>query len=159
MDEIRLKKFKITSTAKISIQYEKKNRRINTWDEYSMTCADLPRLELDKALQGLRRHVVEMCELPSSYQDRIKVTGVSFSYGGEAKVMGATIISQMELENSNCGLNLNTPHKASGPYSDQDADPKQLLTDDCISALEELQNEIKLYINGVRAQTSLFAII
>lgn len=157
--ETRIKKIKFTPTDKISIQYEKRNPKISTWDEYSMTCADLPRPQLRIAMQNLRTYVIEMCELPKNYLDRITVTGVSFSYGGEKEVMGATITSQMKLSFSNCGLNLNTPHKASESYTDYEADPKQLLSCECIVALDELCDEVIKYINGERAQVSMFAVV
>ena len=149
---IRIKKIKFTSTDKISIQYEKRNQKAKSWDEYSMTCADQPRPELKKAMQRLSSHVIEMCELSVDYLSRITVTGVSFSYGGENEVMGALTLS-------NCDLNLNTPHKASESYSENEADPKQLLTGECIQALYNLCDEIELYINGDRAQTNMFAVV
>lgn len=157
--KIRIKKIKFTPTEKISIQYEKKNKKVHTWDEYSMTCADLPRPQLRNAMQDLGPHIIEMCELPKNYLDRITVTGVSFSYGGDKDVMGATITSQMKLTFSNCDLNLNTPHKASESYNEYEADPKQLLTDDCIKVLDNLCAEIKLYIEGERAQINMFAVV
>lgn len=157
---MRIKKIKITKTDKINIEYEKFNETANTWDEYSLTCADAPRPELKQALHDLNVHVIDICELPEHYVCRIMVTGVSFSYGGENEVMGATIISQMQLLSSNCNLNLNTPHKASDSYNDEfEADPDQLLSDDCVDALDLLCDEVELYIKGERAQTTLFAVI
>ncbi len=152
---IRIKKVKITKHNRINIQYEKQNKNTETWDEYSLTCSDEPRPEFRLALARLATHVVEMCELPYEYKSRIIVNGVTFSYGGESETMGATIISQMELENSNTNLNLNTPHKGSEFYGD----PKQLLTDECIDDLEELIKEVELYIEGERAQMNLFQAI
>lgn len=155
---MRIKKIKFGKGNKISIGYEVLNTSTNTWDEYSMTCSDAPRPEFKEALQGLNVHVVDLCELPGSYTSRIKVTGVTFSYGGEAEVMGATITSQMKLSNSNCDLNLNTPHKASGSYNEYEVAPELLLTDDCIDALDHLCDEIELYVQSERAQTTLFAV-
>lgn len=155
---IRVKKFKFTKTNKVSINYEAYNTKAETWDEYSLTCADDPRPELRQVLSDLNVHVIDMCELPYEYRNRIKVTGVSFSHSGENEVMGAVIVSQMELDNSNCNLNLNTPHKASESYNDGPADSKQLLSDACVEALCDLCKEIELYINGERAQLNLFAV-
>ncbi|NQS75273.1 MAG: hypothetical protein HQP61_02350 [Peptococcaceae bacterium] len=97
-----------------------------------------------------------MCELPVTYTERIKVKGVSFSYGGDAEVMGATISAEMELDYSNCGLNLNTPHKPSAPYSDAEVDGECLLSDDCIEALDNLVVQTEAYARGERAQLALF---
>lgn len=155
---IRIKKFKFTKVDRVSINYDSYNKKAETWDEYSLICADEPRPDLRLALSRLAIHVVDMCELPFNYENRIKVNGVTFSYGGDDEVMGAVIVSQMELDNSNCSLNLNTPHKASDSYNQGEADPKQLLSDDCIEALNYLCEELELYINGDRAQLSLFAV-
>lgn len=151
---MRIRKVKITKYDQIAIVYEDgfMNR-----DEYSITCRDKARPEFYEALDALREHVIEMCELPEDYLERIKVKGVSFSYGGEFETMGATISASMELENSYQDLNLNTPHKASAMYNpDAPVDDMQLLTEDCIEALEALQYECEAYIKGDRAQGSLF---
>lgn len=156
--DLRIKKIKITSDNRIQVAYQKRVK--NVWDEYSFTCSDAPRPELYAALKSLAPYVIEMCELPEDYQDRIDVRGVTFSYSGENEVMGATIIAQMELKNSYTKLNLNTPHKASEPYSEVSVpDEMQLLSDDCVKALGELCEEVVLYIEGERAQQSLFASI
>lgn len=155
---LRIKKIKITSDKRINVSYEKISKT-GMWDEYTFTCSEMPRPELLTALADLAPHVIEMCELPKEYLSRIDVRGVTFSYGGEKEVMGATITSQMKLENSNCNLNLNTPHKASDSYSDAPADEKQLLSDGCIDDLGQLCEEVELYINGERAQGRLFAVI
>ena len=156
---MRPKKIKFTKTNKVNISYEETNKSTSSWDEYSLTCADAPRPELLSIMQALKIHVIKMCELPIEYLNRITVTGVTFSYAGENDVMGATITAQMQLEFSNCDLNLNTPHKASESYNiNYEADDKQLLSDDCVEALDKLWDEIDLYIKGERAQTNLFAI-
>lgn len=154
----RIKKVKITNDDKIHIIFEKRAKNREGWDEYSITCSEQARPEFYIALRGLAGHVAEMCELPEDYANRIQVRGVSFSFGGEKEVMGATITAQMELYNSNCPLNLNTPHKASDSYSDIPADPMQLLTDECVNALYVLSNECDLYIGGERAQGQLFKV-
>ncbi|NSW92759.1 MAG: hypothetical protein HPY74_19315 [Firmicutes bacterium] len=138
--------------------YEKRSKI--GWDEYSFTCSEEPRPELYAALRALAPHVIKMCELPEDYLSRIDVRGVTFSYGGENEVMGATIIGQMELKNSYSKLNLNTPYKASDSYSEYaPPDEMQLLSGDCIEALEELCKEVELYIEGERAQQNMFAMI
>lgn len=152
---MRIRKVKITKYDQISIVFEDgpDNR-----DEYSLTCRDKARPEFYEALDALREHVIEMCELPEEYLDRITVKGVTFSYGGEFETMGATISASMELENSYQDLNINTPHKASAMYCPTTPDdPNQLLSGDCIEALEALQYECEAYIKGDREQGSLFS--
>ena len=156
MSKLRMKKVKITTEKKILMVYEKRSKT-GSWDEYSFTCSEDARPEFYKTLERLNVHVIEMCELPENYLSKITVRGVSFSYGGEAEVMGATISAAMALEHSYSNLNINTPHKASEMYNaDSDPDEMQLLTEDCIEDLLSLQTECEAYINGDRAQTSMF---
>jgi len=153
----RLIKVKLTKDDKIAIDYEQMNG--NSWDQYSFTCVEKALSSFYKALQDLASYTVEMCELPKDYLSRITVRGVSFSYGGEKEVMGATISARMKLNNSNCGLNLNTPHKASESYSDGPADEKQLLGTDCVTDLIDLRNECWNYVDGKRAQGKLELVV
>jgi hypothetical protein len=152
---VRIKKAKLSPMNKVTIMYEQKSTT-GAWDDYSFTCSEKPRLEFNQALEALAPHVVEMCELPDSYLNRIEVRGVSFSYGGDKEVMGATISASMKLDKSNQNLNLNTPHKASDSYNEYPADPKQLLSDGCVDALDEFISEVSAYIRGERAQGKLF---
>lgn len=152
---MRIKKVKITSEKKIAMVYEQQSKN-GFWDEYSFTCSEDARPEFYKAIEKLAEHVIDMCELPDNYLPKIKARGVSYSYGGEAEVMGATISAQMELENSYQNLNINTPYKASDSYNDNPPDEMQILSNECIRDLENLQEECMAYINGDRAQTSMF---
>ena len=154
---MRIKKVKITTENKIQMTYEQKTR-MGGWDEYSFTCSEKARPEFYDVMGGVAPHVIEMCELPESYLERITVRGVSFSYGGPGEVMGATISAAMKLDKSYQALNINTPHKASEMYNDGPVDEMQLLSDDCIKALEALQEECKAYISGDRAQVNLFSV-
>lgn len=151
---MRFKKIKLTKEGKTQIEYEVRSQK-GDWDEFSLSCSDEPKPEFRNALIDLGHDVVEMCELPDNYLGRIVVRGVSFSYGGEEEVMGAVIIAQMSLRKSNIPLNLNTPHKASAPYSES-GDDSQLLTDKCIERLEVLTEEAVDYVKGIRAQGNLF---
>jgi hypothetical protein len=152
-----MKKVKITNEKKIHMIYEVESKT-GSMDEYQFICSDPARPEFHEAFKKLAPHVIDMCELPDNYLDRITVKSVSFSYGGDKEVMGATISGSMELHYSNSGLNLNTPHKACDSYNDGPADENQLLSSDCVKALNELCKECELYINGDRAQGILFEV-
>lgn len=152
---MRFQKIKY-SKGKVKIEYELLNKGKKDWDQFSLACLDEPKPEFQIALRALSKDVIEMCELPENYLKRIMVTGVSFSYGGEAEILGATIISQMTLNRSNVNLNLNTPHKPSEPYSEE-GDATQCLSQDCVDRLASLELEAEEYINGNRAQGELFA--
>lgn len=154
---MRFKKIKVTSDNKISLQYEVKSGTGSLFDEFSFTTSDQAKPSFHEALQALKEDVRELCELPEEYRERIFVKGGSFSYGGENEVMGATIIANMSLRESNIPLNLVTPHKASEPYSDGKADPKALLSEDCVGRLRNLVEEAEKFVKGVRAQGNLFA--
>lgn len=127
---IRIKKAKINSDKKVVLAYEKQVRG-GIWDEYCFTCSDQARPEFYQAIGKLAPYVVEMCELPEEYLQKNLVRGVSFSYGGAD-------------EQSYC------------PGSD--GDEKQLLSDDCVRALDILCEEAELYIDGERAQGNLFSV-
>lgn len=126
-------------------------------DEYTVKCTEKPRPEFIAAMKALTEHVVMICELPSEYAKRIQVKGVSLNYGGPNETKGATITAAMLLENSNAPLNINTPNKAFDMYNeDADPDPKVLMSDECIDAIEDLETEARKYIAGHRAQGNLF---
>lgn len=157
---MKIKKVKLTKENKIHIAYEQRSKDPRFYDEFSFTCSEMARPEFYAALKELAMHVVYMCELPLVFVSKIKVRGVSFSYAGENDTMGATISAAMKLENSYPELNLNTPHKAEEMYNaDTPPDDMQLLSDACINALKELQEECVLYVKGDRAQGNLFSIV
>ena len=151
---MRIKKIKMTREGKIQMEYEVKNPKGGS-DEFSFSCADEPKPSFIVALNDLKPDVLEMCELPDDYLDRIRVSGVSFSYGGENETMGAVIIASMVLYKSNVALNLNTPHKTEDFYGET-GDEKQLLNPKCVSRLNRLVEEAEDYVKGIRAQGNLF---
>jgi hypothetical protein len=152
---IRITKVKVTVDKKVHIEYEQRNAR-GSWDEFALTCEEEALPSFYMAMASLSVHVVEICEMDSSFTvDRVKVRGVSFAYSGEKEVMGATISAGIELRKSYGQVNINTPFKASGSYGDGDPDPKAVLPDVCVEKLTTLQIEAIQYINGERAQQKL----
>ena len=153
---MRIKKVKKTKEDKVFIVFEKRTKA-GGYDEYSMACSEKALPEFYEAINNLSQYVVDMCELPRDFQDRIMVKGVSYSYGGESDTMGATIVAQLRLRESITDLNLNTPHKTQEYYNDNDnGDPMTLLSGDCANDLIDLQEECVKYINGDRAQEDMF---
>lgn len=156
---MRIRKVKITKENRMSMTYEVMNKR-GDWDLYTFVCADTARPEFYVAMASLADHVVEMCELPIDRLEKIKVKGVSFSFGGENDTMGATITAAMELDRSYQDLNINTPHKTVEMYNaDSPIDSMMILSSDCIKALDILIAECEAYIKGDRAQGSLFSAV
>jgi hypothetical protein len=160
---MQIKKVKVTKEGKISMEYTQGAKGLQ--DEYTFTCSQKARPEFYQAFSDLRTDVIEICELDADaaggsteyYLSRITVKGVSFSYGGEDETMGAVLIAELRLDNSN-PLNLITPHKPSDLYGET-GDPKMCLSADCIEHLEKLTKEAELYIKGDRAQASMFGIV
>ena len=152
----RFTKIKFDGTT-VELHYEEGNGYM---DKYTMKCNEPPRPELEEALKALAPEVLYLCELANCYLERITVRSVSLNYGGKQETMGATITSQMELYNSNCPLNLNTPNKPVEPYADGDYDDevyaKMCLRSECVDKLYDLIEAANYYVDGQRAQGSLF---
>lgn len=155
---MRFKKIKVTTNGKLNFIYEINNNE--SWDEISYTSSTKAQDSFHTALQALANDVIDMCELPDEYREKIQVSGVSFSYGGEKEIMGATIIASMFLQRSNVNLNLNTPHKIREPYSGdvggRDERGKQLLSTECVYHLDALITEAKEFIRTVKKKLPLF---
>ena len=151
---MRFKKIKLTKEGKVQAEYESRNAK-STMDEYSFSCGDEPKASFRKAMDELAQDVIEICELPQDYLSRIRVSGVSLSWGGENETMGAVIIAYMILEESNNNLNLNTPHKTAEFYG-ATGDPKQLLYPECVARIQILIAEASDYVKGIRAQANMF---
>ncbi len=154
---IRFTKIKYDGS-QVEIHYEKGAEYA---DKYTLKCSEPPRPELGKAFMDLGVEVINLCELPDDYLSRIIVRSVSLNYSGKNETMGATITAQMELYNSNCPLNINTPNKPVEPYNaDCDYDDKTYaktcLSCECVDKLEELIEEAGRYVDGQRAQGKLF---
>ncbi len=142
----------------VVIQYEEGD---NFQNEYSLKCDERPRPEMVKAFDDLCEEVRLLCELPADYVDRIEVRSVSLNYGGDNETMGATITARMKLEYSNAPLNLNTPNKPEEPYNtdceyNDETYEKMCLRSECVDKLHHLIDEANLYVDGQRAQGSLF---
>jgi hypothetical protein len=148
-----------SQTERVEIMYYVKRLEIGPLaiDEYRIVCNDKPLPEFVYALKKLALHVVDMCELPEVDKKNIEVTGVSFSYAaGPDHTMGASIIAQKSLIRSNTKLNLVTPHKPVEFYSGGEGDPHQLLDGTCVADLRFLLKQVQRYIDGERAQGTLF---
>lgn len=139
------------------VRVEWEQVRASGVDEYKLSCCDHPHATLTDALGKLREHVATICCLSESYCREMEIRSVSFSYGGDERVMGATITALKKLSTATAPLVLNTPHLASASYNaDQDEGIGPLLSEDAVEALEELQVEAMRYVDGWRSQLELF---
>ena len=151
---MRFNKIKMTKEGKIQMEYEVENSKGGR-DQFSFSCSDEPKPSFIKALNDLAQDALSMCELPNDYLSRIRISGVSLSYGGENETMGAVIIAQMILHKSNVALNLNTPHKIEEFYGETGGE-SQLLSEACVGRIHALIDEAEDYVKGIRAQANLF---
>ena len=154
---MRIRKCKYKNK-KMKIEYEKKNAA-GGYDYFTMVCEDEPRPEYERAIEKLNPFVTELCELPGELNSRITVRSVSFSFGGDAGIMGAVLSATMTLKKSNGVLMLNTPHKPSAHYNPMpmaSGDDSALLPDRCVDILKTLQEECAKYVEGDRAQGDMF---
>lgn len=157
MQFLKIKKDK--KSGRVTLEYQKK-KADQTLDEFHFSSFDKPLPEFDTALLNLRKYVMQICEYPvdDDFITRTTVTGVSFSYGGDADVMGATLIAQLVLKDCNAPLNLNTPHLAEDFYSASGGSDKQLMPDKMATDLYKLMTEAERYLYGERAQGELFVV-
>ena len=150
---MRIKKVKYDKKEKrVLISYEEKGA--DGYDNYTLDSEDAPNPSLLKSLSDLASDVLYLCEIQGKQDFQVEVRSISFSYGGDKEVMGATISAGIALERSYCPLNVNTPHKASESYSEHE-DPKQLLDESTIIKLKLVQEEAIKFINGDRAQLKM----
>jgi hypothetical protein len=124
-------------------------------DHYTLDCDDAPAPGFTKALQKLAKHILELCELPEEYGQGLTVRGVSFSYSGDHAVMGAVVTALKALQMVASPLVLNTPHQTEAPVSDS-GDPSVCMTTAFAKDLQAVQVQAERYIDGKRAQVSLF---
>lgn len=129
-------------------------RKDGNIDEFEFRCHDQPAGPFRVALSSLREYVAEICQLPPTYCADLDVRGCSYSYSDDG-IMGATITALKPLRTANAPLVLNTPHLMSAPTGENDVQP--LLTPDQVIALDEVRQKALEFVDGQRAQLSLFS--
>lgn len=150
-EAIRFTKVKYNK-GEMTLRYEKTSSQGNS-ECYMLQSTDQPLQGLLDALQALTEYVPIICEIETAAP--IRILGVSFGYGGEPPVMGASISALLELESSHSPLTLNTPYKASDTYCET-GDDSVCLGVECVTVLNRLCDEAEKYLQGERAQGELF---
>lgn len=125
------------------------------FDAYTVSTREEPHSDFAEALEALAADALQLCELAEIPVGEIVVRGVSFSHGKDGSE-GAVITALRRLRSSNAPLVLNTPHKVFELVG-EGGDENQLLPHSTIRALERLQEEAEAFLDGKRAQGSLFA--
>lgn len=153
--ERRLRKLKLGKDGKVELAFQQRAEPERPWDDFAMTCNDAPRPEMATALQALVPDLLDICELPEDYRSGLTIASVSLSYGGDEETMGAVMTGLKALCTARAPLVLNSPHLPSEPYSDGADEPT--LPAETVAKLATVEGEAFLYVDGDRAQGSLFA--
>ncbi|MCP4049884.1 MAG: hypothetical protein GY730_04175 [bacterium] len=120
--------------------------------EYSLNIREKARPEFYLSLQKLAKHWSEILEI--EHKDNVLVSSVSFSWSHD--VMGVTIYASRKLNKSTGVFGCNTPHRIETFYSENGGDEGQLMSEDLSNDCIELLSEAKYYIDGERAQQTIF---
>ena len=124
----------------------------DSWDAYTMTCKDPPRVELKERMIAMVAHVINICEFDKRDEKRIIVSGITESHTDDNRYI--TITAQKSLEYSKSPLIINTPARPEMPQNE--ADSKDYCISDALADdLKALESEAWRYIDGERAQQTL----
>lgn len=126
-------------------------------DKFQFESSEKPSPSFNEALQRLKWHIGDICELETKYIHSIEVRSVSFSYGGENDTMGATITGLKTLGTANAPLVINTPHLPTEDYSGNNP-AAFTLSVSCIKDIGLLIDEANKYLEGEREQESMFPV-
>lgn len=148
---IRVDKVKFDGS-KVRIEYANK-RPDNQYDEFTLGSVDRPAQPFFNAMDALRQDVIAICELADADADKLTVRGVTFTHTND--VFGACITALKKLTTANAPLVLNTPHLTEEAYGEGDTSTP-LLKRETIDRLLELSLAAERYIDGERAQGTLF---
>lgn len=123
--------------------------------------------ELMEAFAALSPSVREILEWPSNlygaefgvdpdlrHRDRIRVTGVSWSYSETTDVEGACIVFQVDLEGCTSPFCGTTPHLPFDQYAEDGEQP--VMPYGAQDGLNALKVEVQAFLDGRRAQGDLF---
>lgn len=123
----------------------------------SLKCKDEARPEFYQAMQDFAEHWKEILEVDEKVNP--EVTSVSFSWTKDDQgvpVMGVTMYASVRLKRTTGVWGCNTPHRIEHFYSENGGDEGQVMSDDLSSACKMLLSEAERYINGERAQQTIF---
>ena len=129
-------------------------------DEFTMKCHDDPNTSLDKAIKALKPHVIGMLEFEKDWGESLTITQVGFGYKGDSAVMGCIITGVKDLQEKKRPFPFTTPYAASQIQENSEdkrgrgrpAGQVDLLTPECVKALEKVQIEAEKYVGGQRMQ-------
>lgn len=119
--------------------------------EHRLTSFELPHPGFLAAMEGFKRPVLDLLELPSMYGDGLAVTGISITHEDD-RGRGLVITCQKQVAGAPAPLIFNTP------YLPEDAgEHGQSLPEKMIEALDVAVEAAGRFLQGERAQGDLFA--
>jgi len=136
----------------VEIRYTEHHGKIEK--EVIFKCPEKPHPDMDMAMAALVRDVYDILELPADWApQRMRITGVSFSFSEETNVEGAVISGLVELTTSNAPFCFNTPHIPFDQYSEGGTAP--VMPETAVRNLNVVKEEALAYVEGKRAQLEL----
>jgi hypothetical protein len=158
-DSRRLLKFKYggshseEDSKKTFVKFEKE-RDDGSFDLFTFECDDEVHPDLTKALQAMKPHLLENCELPDDRLVDVKSITCTYKAMDVGEVRGLVISGVRQLQNSNAPMVLTMPHKTDQPYT-EDGDDRICLSSACLDDLDRLSEEVFAYVDGKRAQLEM----
>ena len=153
----RVRSFKYNDKQRKVEVTTKNKRQDNKTDVEKLESNDEPKIELVQALQAMKKHLIQICELPAEWEDDITVRGVTA--GWKSEVLGLVIRGVRDLEFSNTPMAINSPYAHQEHMEDEEVEDLEEASDDigvldpgCVDAYLELERLILRYVGGDRQQ-------
>lgn len=122
------------------------------WDrEEAVNSREAPHPDFVAALADLVPCVLDLCELPTDYEEGMRVQSVSFSEDTDGN-RGAVVTAIKTLADVPAPLVLNTPHVSERPNAEGACTMPRRLS----HALDVVEREARAFLDGKRAQADLF---
>lgn len=122
--------------------------------DYTGTFDEQAAPEFYTALQVLRNPVLNILQFKfEDFKDRITPYGVNYRYAKDG-TMSAIISSKLAVGNTK--IEINTPMRSCPTEDIVDETSEQYFDDPTVAALWELETQARKYLDGKRAQMSLF---
>lgn len=150
---MQIKKVKYSENAgKISVEFSKTADGHKA--EYSGTFDEKAEPEFYNTLDSLREEVLKVLYFnPDDFTDRIHPYGVTYKYGKDG-TMSAIISSKLDVNETQIAIN--TPVRSCGDESKDDEYKTAYFDKPAIKKLKNLVYATENYLQGKRAQMSLF---
>jgi len=115
-------------------------------NKFQMSSSQMPMQSFVDALDALKADVMEICEFPKEYGERLKVTGVHLQRKAseEGDTITAVITAVKTLINSNSPLNITTPRR----YVEAIKEGSLMLGSETVLRIRALCREAQMYVQG-----------